>query len=138
MGGGGGGGEGLATKKKIPSKNVSIKLEGSKAAVARPLKKELYFFAASLIKWQEVHTIQESKQENGRVRRGPRPGINQIQADTCAQPCFLYKKVANFTMRTHGVNQAFRFVGGFWLHRKSRQIHIFIIRAQRKKNNHLI
>ena len=29
-------------------------------------------------------------------------------------------------MHTHGVNQAFRFVGGIWLHRKSRQI--------RKKN----
>ena len=30
--------------------------------------------------------------------------------------------VANFTMRTHGENQAFRFVEGIWLHRKSRQI----------------
>ena len=36
--------------------------------------------------WQEVHTVPESKQENGRVRRGPRPSINQIQADTCAPP----------------------------------------------------
>ena len=30
--------------------------------------------------------------------------------------------VAHLTMRTHGVNQAFRFVDGIWLHRKSRQI----------------
>ena len=28
-------------------------------------------------------------------------------------------------MRTHGVNQAFRFVGGIWLHRKSRQLRFF-------------
>ena len=47
--------------------------------------------------------------------------------------------VAHFTMRTHGVNQAFRFVEGIWLHRKSRQIRFFfkkdlvyIIRAQRE------
>ena len=53
--------------------------------------------------------------------------------------------VAHFTMRTHGVNQAFRFVEGIWLHRKSHQIHFFlekdlvdIIRAQREMNNHLI
>ena len=45
--------------------------------------------------------------------------------------------VAHFTMRTHGVNQAFRFVEGIWLHRKSHQIRFFsendlvyIIRAQ--------
>ena len=54
--------------------------------------------------------------------------------------------VAYFTMRTHGVNQAFRFVQGTWLHRKSRQIRfffsekdlVFIIRAQREISNHLI
>ena len=33
--------------------------------------------------------------------------------------------VTHFTMRTHGVNQAFRFVEGIWLHRKSRQIRFF-------------
>ena len=33
--------------------------------------------------------------------------------------------VAHLTMRTHGVNQAFRFVEGIWLHRKSRQIRFF-------------
>ena len=46
-----------------------------------------------------------------------------------------------FDMRTHGVNQAFRFVEGFWLHRKSRQIRqdlVFTIRAQHKMSNHLI
>ena len=53
--------------------------------------------------------------------------------------------VAYFTMRTHGVNQAFRLVEGIWLHRKSHQIRFFseedlvyIIRAQRKMSNHLI
>ena len=53
--------------------------------------------------------------------------------------------VAHFTMRTHGVNQAFRFVEGIWLQRKSRQIRffsekdlVFIIRAQREISNHLI
>ena len=30
--------------------------------------------------------------------------------------------VAHFTMRTYGVNQAFRFGERIWLHRKSRQI----------------
>ena len=30
--------------------------------------------------------------------------------------------VADFTRRTYGVNQAFRYVEGIWLHRKSRQI----------------
>ena len=34
--------------------------------------------------------------------------------------------VANFTMRTHGENQAFRFVEGICLHRKSRQIRFFL------------
>ena len=38
------------------------------------------------------------------------------------QPLFLYEMVAHFPMRTYGVNQAFRFVEGIWLHRKSRQI----------------
>jgi len=31
---------------------------------------------------------------------------------------FLYKMVAHFTMRTYGVNQAFQFIEGIWLHRK--------------------
>ena len=39
--------------------------------------------------------------------------------------------VDHFTMRTHGVNQAFRFGEGIWLHRKSRQIRFFL----RKKKN---
>ena len=34
----------------------------------------------------------------------------------------LYKIVAHFTISTYGVNQAFRFVEGIWLQRKSRQI----------------
>ena len=53
--------------------------------------------------------------------------------------------VAHFTMSTHGVNQAFRFIEGIWLQRKSRQIRffsekdlVFIIRAQREMSNHLI
>ena len=53
--------------------------------------------------------------------------------------------VAHFTMRTYGVNQAFRFGEGIWLHRKSRQIRfifrkdlVLIIRAQREMSNHLI
>ena len=54
--------------------------------------------------------------------------------------------VAHLTMRTHGVNQAYRFVEGIWLHRKSRQIRfffsgkdlVFIIRAQREMSNNLI
>ena len=33
--------------------------------------------------------------------------------------------VDHFTMRTHGVNQAFRFVEGIWLHQKSHQIQFF-------------
>ena len=52
--------------------------------------------------------------------------------------------VAHFTVRTHGVNQAFRFFEGIWLHRKSHQIRFFlsekdlvyIIRAQREMSNH--
>ena len=54
--------------------------------------------------------------------------------------------VAHFTMRTHGVNQAFRFVEGIWLHRESHQMRFFlrkktffyIIRAQHEMSNHLI
>ena len=53
--------------------------------------------------------------------------------------------VAHFSMRTHGENQAFRFVEGIRIHRKSRQIQffseigsVFIIRAQREMSNHLI
>ena len=53
--------------------------------------------------------------------------------------------VAHLTMRTHGVNQAFRFVEGIWLHRKGRQIGYFtrkdpfsFMRAQREMSNHLI
>ena len=42
--------------------------------------------------------------------------------------------VAYFTMRTHGVNQAFHFVEGIWLHRKSRQIR-FIFRKRPILNN---
>ena len=38
---------------------------------------------------------------------------------------FLYWMVAHFTLRTYGVHQAFRFVEGIWLHRKSRQSEIF-------------
>ena len=37
----------------------------------------------------------------------------------------LYQMVAHLTMRTYGGNQAFRFVEGIWLHRKSRQIRNF-------------
>ena len=54
--------------------------------------------------------------------------------------------VANLTMRTHGVNQAFRFVEGIWLHRMSHQIGYFLpekktfsfMRAQRQMSNHLL
>ena len=35
---------------------------------------------------------------------------------------FFYKMVAHITMRTYGLNEAFRFVESSWLHRKSRQI----------------
>ena len=41
------------------------------------------------------------------------------------QVMVLYQMVAHFTMRTHGVNHAYRFVEGTWLHRKSRQIRFF-------------
>ena len=34
--------------------------------------------------------------------------------------------VAHFTMRTYGVNQAFRLVEGIWLHRNSRQIRFLL------------
>ena len=52
-------------------------------------------------------------------------------------PWFLYKMVAHFSMRTHGLHQALRFVEGIWLHRKSRQLRfhfsekdlVFFIRA---------
>ena len=33
--------------------------------------------------------------------------------------------VADFTIRTHGVNQAFLFVEGIWLHRKSHLTRFF-------------
>ena len=56
--------------------------------------------------------------------------------------------VAHFTMRTHGVNQAFQFIKGIWLHRKSHQIRFFVRkktlfsnlvkRAQREMSNNLI
>ena len=36
--------------------------------------------------------------------------------------------VARFTMRTHGINQAFRFVEGIWLHRKSHEIWFFFLK----------
>ena len=48
-------------------------------------------------------------------------------------------------MRTHGVNQAFRFFECICLHRRNRQIRFFfgkgrvyIIRPQREMSNHLI
>ena len=57
---------------------------------------------------------------------------------------FLYEMVTHFTMRTYGVNQAFQFVKGIWLHRKSRQIRFFsekdlfyIIRAHHALSYHL-
>ena len=54
--------------------------------------------------------------------------------------------VANFTMRTYGVNQEIRFAEGIWLGRKSGQIGFFflsentffyIVFAQRALSNHL-
>ena len=65
--------------------------------------------------------------------------------DTQYNHGFSYKMVAHFTMR-YGVNQAFRFDEGIWLHRKSRQIRFFfsekdlvyIIRAQHEMSNHLL
>ena len=60
-------------------------------------------------------------------------------------PWFLYQMVAHFTMRTYGVNQAFRVVEGIWLHRGSRQIRDkknlkipIIIRAQHVLSYHLV
>ena len=41
--------------------------------------------------------------------------------------------VAHFTMRTYRVNQAFRFVEGIWLHRKSRPIRFFSLEKDMKK-----
>ena len=49
--------------------------------------------------------------------------------------------VAHLTMHTYEVNQAFRFVEGIWLHRKSRKSEFFFsekIRAQREMRNHLV
>ena len=54
--------------------------------------------------------------------------------------------VAHFTIRTHGVNEAFRFVEGIWLHRKiyqtrfffSKKDLVYFIRAQREMSNPLI
>ena len=54
--------------------------------------------------------------------------------------------VAHLTVRTYGVIQAFRFVKGIWLHRKSHHIRFFlsekdlvyITRAQREMSNRLI
>ena len=43
--------------------------------------------------------------------------------------------VAHFTMRTHGVYQAFRFVDGIWLHRKSHQVR-FIFFGKRPCLHH--
>ena len=43
--------------------------------------------------------------------------------------------VAHFTMRTHGVNQSFRFVEGFWLHRKSRTKSDFFRKRSILHNN---
>ena len=61
------------------------------------------------------------------------------------EPWIYYLMVAHLTVRTHGVNQAFRLVEGIWLYRTSHQIRFFsekdrlyIIRAQREMNNHLI
>ena len=50
--------------------------------------------------------------------------------------------VAHFTMSTHGVVQAFRFVKGIWLHQKSKKNVgkdlFYIIRAQHVLSFHLI
>ena len=69
--------------------------------------------------------------------------VNQLYDTT--ESWFLYQMVAQFTMRTYGVKQGFRFVEGIWLHRKSSQIRFFfgkdlffIILAQREMSNHLI
>ena len=42
-----------------------------------------------------------------------------------AGPWFLYQKVDHFTVRTYGVNQAFRLAEGIWLPQKSSQIRFF-------------
>ena len=42
-----------------------------------------------------------------------------------AKSWFLYYMIAHFTMRTHGVNQEFRFVEGICPHRKGHQIRVF-------------
>ena len=41
---------------------------------------------------------------------------------------FLFEMVTHFTMRTYGVNQAFQFVNGIWIHRNSRQIRFLLKR----------
>ena len=54
--------------------------------------------------------------------------------------------VAQFAMRTYGVNQAFRLVEGIWLHRKGRQVRniflgkdfFYFICAQHVLSYHLI
>ena len=43
---------------------------------------------------------------------------------------YIYRMVAQNTVRTYGVNQAFRFVEGTWLHRQSRQIRFRKIRKR--------
>ena len=40
-------------------------------------------------------------------------------------PWFSDQMVAQFTMRTYGVEQEFRFLEGIWFHRKSSQIRFF-------------
>ena len=40
---------------------------------------------------------------------------------------YLYYMVAHYTVRTYGVNQVFRLVKGFRLHRQSRQIRFFFV-----------
>ena len=63
----------------------------------------------------------------------------------CTFPMVLHKMVAHFTMHTHGVCQAFRYLEGIWIHRKSRQIHFFFVKdliyilcAQHVLSYHLI
>ena len=60
-------------------------------------------------------------------------------------PWFLDYMVAHLTMRTHGVNQAFRFVEGiFYIERViksgifTRKDPFSFMRAQREMSNHLI
>ena len=53
--------------------------------------------------------------------------------------------VAHLTMRTHGVNQAFRFVEGIWFTSNESSNRVFLpekdpfsfMRAQREMSNHL-